>query len=112
MSDYDCQRCGACCCNSAENRAEGYVYYVPVEEGARLRSRPELMRKLVVEDRDGTPHLKLDRDGRCVALRGRLGDRVKCTIYHDRPRACRRVEAGSEACLRARRDHGVLETPA
>ena len=33
MSDLDCQRCGACCCNTDENRAEGYVWYVQFHDG-------------------------------------------------------------------------------
>jgi Fe-S-cluster containining protein len=107
VQDYDCTRCGACCTNPAENRAEGFVHYVELEPGDRILARPDLTRKLVVHDADGVPHLRLDRDGRCLALRGRLGDRVKCSIYHERPHACRRVEAGSAACQRARRDQGL-----
>jgi Fe-S-cluster containining protein len=106
-SDYDCTRCGACCTNPAENRAEGFVHYVEVEPDDAILQRQDLVRKLVVRDGDGVPHLRLDRDGRCLALRGRLGDRVKCIIYHERPRACRRVEVGSDAFRRARRDAGL-----
>ena len=29
---YDCTLCGACCCNSAANQAEGYPWYVPVDD--------------------------------------------------------------------------------
>lgn len=40
---------------------------------------------------------------RCVALVGELGQRVGCAIYGVRPGPCRELEAGSDACERARR---------
>ncbi|TXG79078.1 MAG: YkgJ family cysteine cluster protein [Thermomicrobiales bacterium] len=42
---------------------------------------------------------------RCVALSGSVGSGVQCGIYEQRPSPCREFEAGSEACLRARRLH-------
>lgn len=104
---YDCTACGACCTNPDENRAEGYVSYVEVEPGAALRKKPDLMKRFVVNDADGVPHLRLDPAQRCAALVGRLGQRVHCSIYEYRPRGCRRVEAGSERCLLARRERGI-----
>ena len=103
----DCQRCGACCANLPANRAEGFVSWVEVEPGDRLLARPEVARRHVVRDADGVPHLRLAPDGRCLALRGRLGDRVRCTIYHDRPSPCRRVQAGDELCRSYRAAHGL-----
>lgn len=47
--------------------------------------------------------------GSCLALRARAaeGPAYTCTIYGDRPRACRDFEAASEACLIARRRVGL-----
>ncbi len=104
---YDCTTCGACCTNPDENRAEGYVAYVEVDEKAPLRRRPDLMKRYVVPDADGVPHLRLDPSGRCSALQGRLGREVHCVIYPHRPRGCRLVEAGSKQCLQARRERGI-----
>ncbi len=107
MPDFDCTRCGACCCNPDENRAEGYRYYVEVQADSRLLAKNELQKRYLVFDESGVPHLRLDPAGRCVALRGRLGRSVTCDVYPDRPRGCRLVEAGSERCLQARRERGI-----
>jgi Fe-S-cluster containining protein len=103
----DCTRCGACCTNPDENRAEGFVDYVEVLPRDALLERPDLVRRLVVYNPDGRPHLRLDASGRCLALRGRLGRRVRCTIYEHRPTGCRRVEPGSERCLAHRRERNL-----
>jgi len=104
---FDCQRCGACCANLPSNRAEGFASWVEVEDDDRILGKPDLVRKLVVTDGDGVPHLRLAPDGRCLSLRGALGRRVSCAIYHDRPSPCRRVQPGDANCLRYRAEHGV-----
>lgn len=108
---YNCQACGACCCNPDENRAEGYPWYVEVQADSRLLQREELRKRYVVRDSEGVPHLRLDPSGRCAALRGRLGQSVSCAIYADRPRGCRLVEPGSPRCLQARRERGLEPGP-
>ncbi len=105
----DCQFCGACCKNSTANQAEGYVDYVPMEKGDAILQKPELMRRYGVLGKGGAWYLALTSEGRCKALRGALGGRVRCEIYHYRPSPCRRVQLGTELCRRYRRDHG-LET--
>jgi Fe-S-cluster containining protein len=105
-------RCGACCCNPDENRAEGFPYYVEVEDPrSRLLSREELRKRYVVYDGEGVPHLRLDPSGRCAALRGPLGQSVSCALYADRPRGCRLVEPGSPRCLQARQERGISPPP-
>ncbi len=107
MVELDCQRCGACCCNAPANRAEGFVDYVEVLRGDAILRNRELVRRFVVYNAADVPHLRLDVTGRCLALRGALGRRVWCAIYHDRPSPCRRVQAGSDLCRRYRREQGV-----
>ncbi len=102
----DCQRCGACCCNPSDNRAEGFDDWIEVESGAPLLRRRRLA-SLVARGANGRPHLRVDGQGRCVALRGQLGQRVRCTIYPVRPRACRRVMPGDPDCLQSRLDRGL-----
>lgn len=46
---------------------------------------------------------------RCAALTGAIGERASCAIYEWRPSPCREFEAGSDACLRARARHGMLD---
>ena len=105
---YDCERCGACCCNPAENRAEGYREYVLVEAGSRLLRRRQLVGRYTVLNEAGERHLKLvGREERCAALEGALGRRVHCAVYADRPTACRKVEPGSARCLQYRAERGI-----
>lgn len=104
---YDCQTCGACCCNTNENRAADYVWYVDIEGGSRLLKRKDLVQRFVAFDPEDSPHMRLLANGRCSALRGRLGVDVHCEVYDDRPRGCRRVEPGDEDCLLARRERGI-----
>lgn len=107
MARYDCLSCGACCQNPPGNRAEGFTQYVEVDDDAPLWRRPDLVRKLVVRDEDGAAHLRLHPDGRCVALRGRIGVRVRCEIYRERPAPCRKVESGGALCQSYRRASGL-----
>lgn len=105
---FDCQSCGACCCNTDENRAEEYVDYVEITRRAALNRRPDLIRRLTVVNARGERHLKLKgAEQRCAALEGALGVRVSCSIYPLRPPACRTVKAGSKECLRDRRERGI-----
>jgi len=106
--ELDCQACGACCCNPAENRAEGYRDYVFVEAGARLLRRLRIVDRYTMANARGERHLKLvGAEERCAALEGSLGKRVRCAIYRDRPAGCRRIEPGSARCLIARADQGI-----
>jgi len=109
-SNFDCTRCGACCFNPPENVAEGFDGYVEVEARDKLRERADLLQRYVRE-RDGQLHLRILADGRCMALSGSLGSKVSCRIYHWRPSPCRRVQAGSELCLRYRREQGLATGP-
>ena len=105
---FDCQTCGACCCNTNENRAQEYVDYVEVKPRTLLSRHPELLLRLTVLNHKGERHLKLkDAEQRCVALEGKLGKRVACAIYALRPQSCRIVKPGSKECLRDRRERGV-----
>ncbi len=104
----DCQRCGACCCNPAENRAEGFTDYVEIEPREKLFKKKQHLARYGVANGAGLVHLKLvGTEERCAALHGSLGKRVSCAIYQLRPRGCRLVEAGSKRCLQARADLGL-----
>jgi len=81
--------------------------WVEVEPDDRLLRRADLVRKLVVRDADGVPHLRLAPDGRCLALRGAVGRAVSCGIYGERPSPCRHVQPGDALCERYRRAHAI-----
>lgn len=101
----NCRECGACCKNLPSNGA--FAWWVEVEEDAAILGRADLVKKHVVRDAEGVPHLRIADDGRCLALRGALGRDVECGIYHWRPAPCRRVQPGDELCLRYRAEHGI-----
>lgn len=105
--EYDCVSCGACCYNPNDNREIGYIDYVEIEPSDRIMKRPDLVRRLVVLDDDLIPHMRLNHHHRCVALTGKLGVKVGCSIYHDRPTICRSFTAGSKKCRELRRERGV-----
>ena len=103
----DCTACGACCTNPAANTAAGFADYVEVRPGEPVLRRPDLRKKHVVANARGELHLRLDAEGRCLALLGALGKRVRCAIYAHRPHGCRRVQPGDAECLRVRADRGL-----
>ena len=108
MLVFDCQTCGACCYNTDENRAEAYLDYVEITPRARLRQHPALLRKLTVLNDKGERHMKLKgAEQRCIALEGKLGQRVSCSIYELRPPSCRVVKPGSKECRRDRKERGI-----
>ena len=101
-----CCRCGACCATyritlpraDLANRPGGWV---PVELTECYTPTTACMR-----DNPDTP-------GRCIALEGMIGENVRCTIYAQRPAACRdfaplsALGMGDESCDEARRRHGL-----
>jgi Fe-S-cluster containining protein len=104
---FDCVTCGACCYNPNDNRELDYIDYIEIETSDRIMRKPELVRRLVVLDDDLIPHMRLNHHQRCVALTGRLGVKVGCSIYHDRPDICRRFSAGSKKCKELRKERGI-----
>jgi Fe-S-cluster containining protein len=108
---YDCTRCGACCVNPPDNVAEGYTDYIEVAPRDSLRQKSQLLSRYTVEA-GGKVHMRLLADQRCKALTGSVGRRVRCSIYALRPSPCRRVQAGSELCLRYRRGQGLGDVAA
>jgi Fe-S-cluster containining protein len=46
-------------------------------------------------------------NNRCVALTGEVGCNVGCSIYNNRPKACRAFVPGSALCYEAREAAGI-----
>jgi Fe-S-cluster containining protein len=42
-------------------------------------------------------------NNRCVALQGIVGNCVSCSIYLDRPYACRQFKPNGDLCIEARK---------
>src|SRR5262245_9130967 len=104
---YDCLLCGACCASPFDG--EGYIQVEP-EDRDRLRS---LALPVIEMEASGERLLllstRLDGQGKrvCRALEGKVGRRVACSVYEDRPHLCREFEAGTPECLAARRAIGL-----
>lgn len=99
--ELDCRSCGACCAPERDD-----ALYVGVTPEDILRMTPRWRAQHVAH---GAILTRLDPIGRCVcvALRGAVGRKVSCSIYERRPEECRRLEAGSRECLKARRQAGL-----
>lgn len=105
----DCQTCGACCFSPWTG--QGYVRLynldlarvhgrgLPVIHQLQDGDSPEVVPKLAT---------KLVPAGRvCIAFEGEPGAACQCTIYTDRPNACRQVEPGSFTCRESRQRFGL-----
>ncbi len=104
MSDLNCQKCGACCLDQLIVLMPGDdVPFHMVMDKSRVS----------VEHKGGLPDgltpldhcvgkVMRNQFGRCVALTGRLGKDVSCSIYESRPRICKVMKKGDWACLEVR----------
>ena len=110
MSVPDCLTCGACC---AAFRVDFHrIDLAQAGEGGSATGVPVALTVPVT----ATLHRMRGTDAaepRCVALEGRIGEGVRCTIYEQRPGPCRDfapyapLGVGDDACDRARRRHGL-----
>jgi Fe-S-cluster containining protein len=102
---HPCVKCGACC-------GTFRVLFEPAEH-----SDPRyLVPKDLTEKVDGSTRAMLgtnETKPRCVALGGRIGVSVGCTVYANRPSCCREFKPSfedgtrNERCDFARRNKGL-----
>ncbi len=45
---------------------------------------------------------------RCIALDGVVGQQVSCTMYEQRSSSCKEVQAGDAKCAKARQAHNLI----
>lgn len=45
---------------------------------------------------------------RCIALDGVVGQQVSCTMYKQRSSSCKEVQAGDAQCAKARQAHNLI----
>lgn len=89
-----CQSCGACCAYSADwprlwTDTDADIARIPA--------------KFLTADASA---MACDGD-RCRALRGRIGEATRCSIYDVRPDVCRACMPGDDACQMARERYGL-----
>jgi uncharacterized protein len=114
---YDCLTCGACC--ASQSPGESYVVLNDADV-ARLKGTRLPILTIDVQDSDPPEQLralptKRDPNGTkvCIALNGCSGGVNACSVYEQRPRACRVFEAGGFFCREARKRFGFpVTTPA
>lgn len=97
----DCMTCGACCAS-----------FVCVDVAPDNPVSPNDCWDITKRGENG--EFTVDRfikrretDFSCTALEGRIGEQASCRIYENRPRMCRRFEAGSDRCRAVRRAYGI-----
>ena len=97
----DCITCGVCC---------AYLLIVPVQRS----DTPGLTEYWDITSDGEAEDVVIERvlprntdDLRCKHLGGELGKSVSCSIYENRPVACRVFEAGSDRCHEYRRIYGI-----
>lgn len=114
-----CVSCGACCCFYAREPAmigadgpaaedPALSYFVQITHTNRwpdgdLEVLEETQRVMYTKDLQGFPA--------CVALEGRPGQDVGCSIYETRPEHCRGFQPGSDMCLQTRQWAGFESAP-
>jgi Fe-S-cluster containining protein len=108
---YDCLTCGACC--ASQSPGESYVL-VNDADIRRLKGTGLPILTIDVQDADPPETLralptKLDPHGTrvCRALNGCAGGPNACSVYEQRPRACRIFEVGGLFCREARQRFGL-----
>lgn len=107
---YDCLTCGACCASQSPGQS-----YVLLNEADVKRLHGTGLPILTLDVQDSEPPetlealpTKFDPNGTkvCIALGGCSGGVNACSIYEQRPRACRVFEVGGYFCQDARRRFG------
>ncbi|ARU05812.1 zinc/iron-chelating domain-containing protein [Comamonas serinivorans] len=99
MPSNPCTSCGACC---ACFRVDFSVYEL-LSQGGSVPDGLTVPLTATLARMRGTDH----SPPRCAALTGTLGVRTACGIYEWRPGPCHELEAGSDACNRARLRQGL-----
>lgn len=95
MNVFDCRSCGACC--------KDFVVDV--------HSTDEEVPEHMVKDDRLFGMVMRTRNRQCIALKGKIGCSVRCSIYEHRPTVCQEFRPGSEQCLHARERLGIAMTP-
>jgi hypothetical protein len=111
MSSYNpCVTCGACC---AYFRAS--FYWAEADPATGGMVPPEMTEQL--NDFFAVMKGTNQKNPRCLALEGKIGECVNCAIYENRPPACREFEfswqngKAQDRCDKARTAWGLPPLP-
>lgn len=101
-----CLSCGACCITYRVTLPRSELDSVPGGKVPAALTEPYTATTACMREQADTP-------GRCIALEGSVGTAVSCSIYAQRPDACREFAPltlfgrGDAACNEARRRCGL-----
>lgn len=105
---HPCLSCGACC---AFFRVAFYWREAePLEHDSAV---PKDHWEELTDNHRCMKGTNTKHNPKCVALKGKIGEHVSCSIYFQRPSPCRNFEASyenghkNERCDRAREGHGL-----
>ncbi|MGH9948865.1 MAG: YkgJ family cysteine cluster protein, partial [Pyrinomonadaceae bacterium] len=96
----DCVTCGACC-------AFPMAVSITENEAARIGNYTEVVLDREYADVVVGRFIPRAENDKCVNLDGKLGERIGCAIYEERPKCCREFDAGSDRCHEFRRIYGL-----
>ncbi len=96
----DCVACGACCAYFRVSFYWAESSDHPHGTTPAHLTTPISPYHLAMRGTDRVPP-------RCIALDGKIGDAVACTIYEQRPSPCREFTAGEVRCTEARAKHSL-----
>jgi uncharacterized protein len=99
MSDH-CQSCGACC---AHFRVSFYWGESDAAHGGTVPARLTIPINAIYIAMRGTDR----HPSHCIALAGKVGEEVSCSIYEQRSSTCKEVMAGDEQCNKARQAYNL-----
>jgi Fe-S-cluster containining protein len=97
-----CQVCGACCAVLAVEVLPNEHERVMAAAGKARVALP-----IIFDDLDGMFLVQQGQEQRCTFLSGKVGEKVVCRIYADRPDDCVSFERGSTPCWEARQRMGL-----
>lgn len=96
VKEDSCVTCGACC---AHFRVSFYW-----AEGEQIPDQMVEPLTAVYSCMQGTNQ----KNPRCIALEGEIGQQVSCGIYQLRSSSCKEVQAGDPQCNKARHAYGLI----
>ncbi len=100
---FDCQSCGKCCLTKAWNYDGGPFVDLSKTDLKRFgKRRLALVSTKTLDCVHATGLSMKTEKGRCVALEGKVGCLVSCSVYEKRPTDCRTFEPGSKLCRQIR----------
>lgn len=103
-TNIDCLTCGACCTSEIDFNIK--VHFTD-EEGENIPYNLKGDANGFVWQKNHMAFEEVEGVCRCKALKGKIGGKVRCSIYKFRPGACQKYEVGNQDCMKERLNFGI-----